>query len=82
MAAVSHADKLEVTSRLGRGAFAVVYRGRMGEKDVAIKVLRSDPNDADGLRDEASRTAYRLFCREAAVAKALGHHRCVVPIFA
>jgi len=76
MAATSLADRLEVTARLGKGAFAFVYRGRLGEKEVAIKVLRVDPSDPDGRCDGAARTAYRLFCREAAVAKALGHHGC------
>ena len=73
-------DKLEITSRLGRGAFAVVYKGKMGVREVAVKVLTT-PDDLNSQPNEAAKLAYNLFCREAKVLKTLGHHACVPAIF-
>jgi len=50
----------------------VVFAGRMGEREVAVKVLTSDLKNT---QDEAAQLAYKLFVREAAVLKTLGAHR-------
>ena len=63
---------LEVLKRIGKGAFGAVYLGRVGEREVAVKVLTSDLKDTN---DEAAQLAYKLFVREAAVLKTLGAHR-------
>ena len=65
-------EKLEVLKKVGKGAFGVVFAGRMGEREVAVKVLTADLKDT---QDGAAQLAYKMFVREAAVLKTLGTHR-------
>ena len=69
---------IELGTQLGEGSFAIVYRGKLKEEEVAIKVIKMQNDNDDNMdTDEILRNRFAEFRREVSLMSGLDHQNLV-----